>query len=120
MVTEWAFCGSAVRIPDLAVGPAPGLPFVHRCRHSRIRRRTRSGRKVTFRWPGLPLHLVKAAVADANRSAIEALYRSHGDRIWRAAWAFAHDSDVASDAVAEAFAQALARGDAITSPAAWI
>ena len=75
---------------------------------------------VTFRRPGLPLHLVKAAVADANRSAIEALYRTHGDRVWRAAWAFAHDPDVASDAVAEAFAQALARGDAITSPAAWI
>jgi RNA polymerase sigma factor (sigma-70 family) len=63
---------------------------------------------------------VEAAVAGANRSAIEALYRTHGDRIWRAAWAFARDRDVASDAVAEAFAQALARGDAITSPAAWI
>jgi RNA polymerase sigma-70 factor (ECF subfamily) len=64
--------------------------------------------------------LVKAAVADANRSAVEALYRTHGDRIWRAVWAFARDPDLASDAVAEAFAQALARGDALRSPAGWI
>ena len=85
-----------------------------------MRRRAPSRVNVTFRWPGLPCDLVKAAVADGNRSALEALYRTHGDRIWRAAWAFARDADVASDAVAEAFAQALARGDAITSPAGWI
>jgi RNA polymerase sigma-70 factor, ECF subfamily len=63
---------------------------------------------------------VQAAVTPASRDAVEALYRADGDRIWRAVWAFTQDPDVASDAVAEAFAQALARGPAIKSPAAWI
>jgi len=40
--------------------------------------------------------------------------------MWRAVWAFGRDPDIASDAVAEAFAQALARGSAIRSPSAWI
>jgi RNA polymerase sigma-70 factor (ECF subfamily) len=35
-------------------------------------------------------------------------------------WAFTRDPEVASDAVAEAYAQALARGKAISAPAAWI
>ena len=55
-----------------------------------------------------------------SQAAVEALYRALGDRIYRAVWAFSQDSDLASDAVAEAFAQALARGSAIRSPAAWI
>lgn len=63
---------------------------------------------------------MQATVSAASRNAVEALYRSHGDRIWRAVWAFTHDRDLTSDAVAEAFAQALARGEEIRSPAAWI
>jgi RNA polymerase sigma-70 factor (ECF subfamily) len=66
-----------------------------------------------------PFQAVQSTIA-ASHSAIEDVYRAHGDRIWRAVWAFAQDPDVASDAVAEAFAQALARGSAIRSPAAWI
>jgi hypothetical protein len=27
-VTEWGFCGFAIRIPDLAVGPEPGLTLL--------------------------------------------------------------------------------------------
>jgi len=51
---------------------------------------------------------------------IESLYRTHGDRLWRAVHSYAGDPEVASDAVAEAFAQALRRGAAIRSPLPWI
>lgn len=51
---------------------------------------------------------------------LERLYRAQRDRMWRAVFAFAGDPDVASDAVAEAFAQALRRGDAIRSPERWL
>lgn len=51
---------------------------------------------------------------------LERLYRAQRDRMWRAVLAFAGDPDVASDAVAEAFAQALRRGAAIRSPERWL
>jgi RNA polymerase sigma-70 factor (ECF subfamily) len=51
---------------------------------------------------------------------IEALYRSEAPRLWRALVGFTGDQDLASDAVAEAFAQCLRRGDGIRSPAAWV
>ena len=53
-------------------------------------------------------------------SDLEAVYREHGDRLWRALVAFSGDREIASDAVAEAFAQALRRGDALRSPGAWV
>jgi RNA polymerase sigma-70 factor, ECF subfamily len=54
------------------------------------------------------------------RTDLEQIYREIGDRLWWAVLAFAGDRDVASDAVAEAFAQALRRGEAIRSPKAWV
>ena len=51
---------------------------------------------------------------------IEALYRQDGDRLWRALFAFAGNEDVASDAVAEAFAQALRRGSQIRDARSWV
>ena len=51
---------------------------------------------------------------------LEALYREQGARMWRAVLAFAGDPEVASDAVAEAFAQALRRGNAIRRPERWL
>jgi RNA polymerase sigma-70 factor (ECF subfamily) len=60
-----------------------------------------------------------AAVADGSQQ-LEALYRQDGDRLWRALFAFAGDPEVASDAVAEAFAQALRRGGAVNNPQAWV
>jgi RNA polymerase sigma-70 factor, ECF subfamily len=51
---------------------------------------------------------------------LERLYRERGDRLWRAVLAYAADPEVASDAVAEAFAQALRRGTAIRDPEAWV
>lgn len=63
---------------------------------------------------------MQAVVTSISRDEVEALYREQGDRIWRAVWAFTRDPDLASDAVAEAFAQAVARGSAIKSPSAWV
>jgi RNA polymerase sigma-70 factor (ECF subfamily) len=51
---------------------------------------------------------------------VEAVYREDGDRLWRAVCAYAGDEDVASDAVAEAFAQALRRGEAVRDVQAWV
>jgi RNA polymerase sigma-70 factor (ECF subfamily) len=48
------------------------------------------------------------------------LFEAQAKRLWRALVAFTGDPDVASDAVAEAFAQALARGDALHSPERWV
>ena len=58
------------------------------------------------------------AVLEPGES-IEAVYRTDAERLWRAIYAFAGDPEIASDAVAEAFAQALYRGAAIRDPAAW-
>ncbi len=51
---------------------------------------------------------------------LERLYRDQRDRMWLAVLAFSGDPEVASDAVAEAFTQALGRGAAIRSPERWI
>jgi hypothetical protein len=40
--------------------------------------------------------------------------------MWRALLVFAGDAEVASDAVAEAFAQALRRGGEIRDPKRWV
>ncbi|HEX5014994.1 MAG TPA: sigma factor-like helix-turn-helix DNA-binding protein [Candidatus Limnocylindrales bacterium] len=50
---------------------------------------------------------------------VEAIYRADADRLWRAVYAFAADADIASDAVAEAYAQVLRRGAAVRDPQAW-
>ena len=50
---------------------------------------------------------------------VEAVYRADAERLWRAIYAFAGDAEIASDAVAEAYAQVLNRGAAIRDPAAW-
>jgi RNA polymerase sigma-70 factor (ECF subfamily) len=53
-------------------------------------------------------------------SAVERIYREHGPRLWRSLAAFTGAPDVASDAVAEAFAQALRWGEELRDPLAWI
>jgi RNA polymerase sigma factor (sigma-70 family) len=51
---------------------------------------------------------------------LERVYREHGERLWRAVLLAAGSREVADDAVAEAFAQALRRGQAVRDPAAWV
>jgi len=59
---------------------------------------------------------------EASRPAtdIEAVYRAHAPRLWRSLLAYAGDAAIADDAVAEAFAQALRRGDALREPERWV
>jgi RNA polymerase sigma-70 factor, ECF subfamily len=56
----------------------------------------------------------------ATTGDVETVYRQEGDRLWRALYAFAGDDEIASDAVAEAFAQALRRGSAIQDVRSWV
>ena len=58
------------------------------------------------------------AVVEPNEG-VETVYRADAERLWRAIYAFAGDAEIASDAVAEAFAQVLHRGAAVRDPAAW-
>jgi RNA polymerase sigma-70 factor (ECF subfamily) len=48
------------------------------------------------------------------------LYRDHAGRLWRAVYAYAGDPEVASDAVAEAFAQVLGQGSSVQDPRLWV
>jgi DNA-directed RNA polymerase specialized sigma24 family protein len=48
------------------------------------------------------------------------LYREEAPRLWRAVFALTRSSEIASDAVAEAFAQCLRRGDGVREPRAWV
>lgn len=68
--------------------------------------------------------MTKAAV-DINRTtkapaSVEDTYRREHAHLWRALLAYSGDPEVASDAVSEAFAQALRRGDAIKRPDRWV
>jgi len=74
-----------------------------------------------FRDEGRPIGVMREALLGANRgSEIERLYRDHGGRLWHALLGFSGDPEVASDALAEAFAQALRRGEAIRDPLRWV
>ena len=61
-----------------------------------------------------------ACVSVEPGSAIERLFAREGERLWRALVAYSGSRDIASDAVAEAFAQALGRGSALDSPERWV
>jgi len=48
------------------------------------------------------------------------LFEQEAERLWRALYAFSQDREIAADAVSEAFAQCIRRGDAVRSPARWV
>ena len=52
--------------------------------------------------------------------AVERVWREQGAKLWRSLVAFTTDPDVATDAMAEAFAQALGRGAAVREHDRWI
>jgi RNA polymerase sigma-70 factor (ECF subfamily) len=56
----------------------------------------------------------------AMTSRVEAAYRRTHERLWRSLLAFGRDPELASDAEAEAFAQALRRWDAIDDVERWV
>jgi RNA polymerase sigma-70 factor (ECF subfamily) len=61
-----------------------------------------------------------AVATTALGDRVERSYREQAERLWRSLVLFSADADVASEAVAEAFAQALRRGDAIRDIDAWV
>ena len=62
--------------------------------------------------------MASTAVEQASR--FEALYRAHGSRLLRNVLLYSGDREIANDAVAEAFAQAMRRGEAVRDPLAWV
>lgn len=58
--------------------------------------------------------------ATGKKHELERLFRTDGAKLWRALYAFCGDAETASEARAEAFAQALAHGGDLRSPAAWV
>lgn len=77
-------------------------------------------RDVTFPRRIAPQRVMDASVAMIeSRPSVEATYRADSDRLWRSVYAYAGDAEIASDAVAEAFAQLVRRGDEVRDPAAW-
>jgi RNA polymerase sigma-70 factor, ECF subfamily len=63
---------------------------------------------------------VEVEIETDHRAALEAVYLEHGDRLWRALVLATGSGDIAAEAVAETFAQLIARGPAVKDPAAWI
>jgi len=63
---------------------------------------------------------VELGVSVETRRDFARLYEREGHRVWRDVYAFAGDRDVASDAVAEAFAQCIRRGEVVRDPKAWV
>jgi DNA-directed RNA polymerase specialized sigma24 family protein len=57
----------------------------------------------------------RRAVAD-----LEQVYRDNGPRLWRSVLAYCGDRWIADDAVAEAFAQAIRRGEGLRTPERWV
>lgn len=51
---------------------------------------------------------------------VEEVYRSQHDRLWRSLLAYTGDADTATEAAAETFSQAFARGDELRNPQAWV
>jgi RNA polymerase sigma-70 factor (ECF subfamily) len=65
--------------------------------------------------------MVNEMMADTTAAtALERLYRDEGRRLWWALLAYSGDPDVASDAAAESFAQALRRGRELRDVRAWV
>jgi RNA polymerase sigma factor (sigma-70 family) len=61
-----------------------------------------------------------AVVTTELTDAVERVWREQGGKLWRSLVAFSADPEIARDAMAEAFAQALGRGDELRDPARWI
>jgi RNA polymerase sigma-70 factor (ECF subfamily) len=59
-------------------------------------------------------------VQTAEVEGVERVYREQAPGLWRALVAYAGDREIASDAVAEAFAQVIRRGEAVRRPERWV
>jgi len=63
---------------------------------------------------------MQAEMSDGVLDRVRIVYDADHDRLWRSIFAFSGSRDVADEAVAEAFAQAIRRGDEIRDVAAWV
>lgn len=57
---------------------------------------------------------------ESDQGRIGEVYRQQSPKLWRALLGFTGDPDVATDAMAEAFARALREGDTVRDPVPWI
>lgn len=64
--------------------------------------------------------MVLERVAVTTQEAADRAFREHGQKLWRSLLAFTGDPDLASDAMAEAYAQLLARGAAVEAHERWV
>jgi len=76
--------------------------------------------KRTADFPSLLIGMQDPTIAVAQEDRFERAYRDHGTRLWRSILLFTGDPEITSDAVAEAFAQAIRRGDGVQDPVAWV
>ena len=65
------------------------------------------------------LSVVQDSFVDNGQERVAAVYRDQAQRMWRALFSFAGDPDIASDAMAEAFARALRDRGEIRDLTAW-
>jgi RNA polymerase sigma factor (sigma-70 family) len=64
--------------------------------------------------------VVLERVAVTAQEAADRAFREHGPKLWRSLLAFTGDPELASDAMAEAYAQLLARGAAVETHDRWV
>ena len=64
--------------------------------------------------------MATAHTRDRDAERLRVAWEAHHARLWRAVLAWSGDPDIASDAVAEAFAQAGRRGDAVADIGRWV
>jgi RNA polymerase sigma-70 factor (ECF subfamily) len=67
-----------------------------------------------------PSYIQVSEISVQGTERVRQEFEESAPRLWRAIYAFAGDREVANDAVAEAFAQALRRGDEIRNLRAWL
>jgi RNA polymerase sigma factor (sigma-70 family) len=61
-----------------------------------------------------------AGVDEATGTDWEAVYELEASKLWHALVLHSGNTEIASDAVAEAFAQGIARGERVKKPGAWV
>ena len=61
-----------------------------------------------------------APVEVEQQARFDAVFREHGARLCRSLLMYTGDAEIAADAVSEAFAQAIRRGEEVQVPLAWI
>jgi RNA polymerase sigma factor (sigma-70 family) len=76
-------------------------------------------RSLTFRSETCSYMMSDVYVIETPSEAVERVYREHGDRMWRALFAYSGDREVASDALAETFARLLHAAEQPRDPVAW-